>query len=48
MKEESEERRKDLRLAQNFSMGLRSGEYGGKKIIFLLEEEIKVERRDLL
>ena len=29
-------------------MGLRSGEYGGKKIIFLFEEEIKVERRDLL
>ena len=26
VKEEREERRKDLRLAQNFSMGLRSGE----------------------
>lgn len=37
VKEESEERRKDLRLAQNFSIGLRSGEQGGKKIIFLFE-----------
>ena len=36
-KEEREKRRKDLRLAQNFSMGLRSGEQGGKKTIFLLE-----------
>jgi len=26
VKEEREKRRKDLRLAQNFSMGLRSGE----------------------
>ena len=37
VKEEREKRRKDLRLAQNFSMGLRSGEQGGKKTIFLLE-----------